>query len=251
MPLSEEEKLNQIASQPIQIQRLMAQEIFNKSLYQTARVLCQFKDVNLKTHGPMIRALESDTERKLLCVPRGTLKSSLGTVAYPILLLNRNPNLRILLDSEIYGNSCNFVREIKNILESDLLTSIYGTYQSSVWNSDEIIINQRTKILKEPSITAGGIAAGKTGQHYDVIIGDDYNSPVNSMSAEQRKKVIDHYQYNLSILEPNGIYVIIGTRYAQDDLIGWIMRNELGLKDSSSRESLKELREEDRVFYKG
>ena len=65
------------------------------------------------------------------------------------------------------------------------------------------------------------------GQHYDVIIGDDYNSDKNSANPEQRKKVVDHYRMNLSILEPEGIYVIVGTRYAADDVIGHILTNEV------------------------
>ena len=33
---------------------------------------------------------------------------------------------------------------------------------------------------------------------------------------------------NTSILEPDGILVVIGTRYAVDDLIGHIIENEIG-----------------------
>ena len=65
---------------------------------------------------------------------------------------------------------------------------------------------------------------------YDVIIGDDYNSPSNTSNADQRKKVIDHYQYNQSILEPGGTYLIVGTRYHEEDLIGWLIKNELGFE---------------------
>ena len=88
-------------------------------------------------------------------------------------------------------------------------------------------LGKRSKILKESSIVASGIGANKTSQHFDIIIHDDMNSHKNSQTAEQRKKVIDHYRLNHSILEPNGTLVIIGTRYAADDLIGHILENEI------------------------
>lgn len=202
-------------------------EAYKKSLYRTAKFLLGYSDINPRTHGGMIRALESDKKRKLIIMPRGTFKSSIGSVAYPIWLLLNNSDYRILLDSELYTNSKNFVREITRHLENPSVTELFGQFASGNWNEGEITIAQRTRILKEASITCGGIGTTKVGQHYDVIIGDDYNSPTNSRTPEMRMKVIDHYRYNQSILEPNGIYAIIGTRYAANDLPGHIIENEI------------------------
>jgi hypothetical protein len=162
-----------------------------------------------------------------VCVPRGSLKSSLGCVAFPIWLLINNPNLRILIDSELFTNSTTFLREIRAHLDSQDLVSVFGEFRSKTWNETEIIIKQRTKPYKEASITVGGVGTTKVGQHFDYIIGDDYNSPSNSNTLEKSQKVIDHYKYNLSILEPEGTYVIIGTRYSENDLIGYILREQL------------------------
>ena len=200
---------------------------FKSSLYSLARVGLAYKDVNLRTHGKIIKTLESDNKRKLLCVPRGCLKSSLACVAYVIWLLINNPNARILIDSELYTNSATFLREIKGHLSTPLFIKVFGEFKSSCWNESEIIIKQRTKNLKEASVTVGGVGTTKVGQHYDYIIGDDYNSPANTANPEQAKKVVDHYRMNTSILENDGTYVIIGTRYSELDLIGHIIRNEI------------------------
>lgn len=186
-----------------------------------------FKDVNERTHGEIIQTLEAPSTRKLICVPRGCLKSSLACVTYPIWLLSRNPNLRILIDSELFNNSKTFLREIKSHLETPLFRAVFGEWKAEPWNESEIIIGQRNQFRKEASITVGGIGTTKVGQHYDVIIGDDMNSPNNSNTPENAKKVVDHYKYNTSILEPNGIYVVIGTRYSENDLIGYILENEI------------------------
>lgn len=113
-------------------------------------------------------------------------------------------------------------------MEGEALTSIFGTFKTETnWSEGEITIAQRAKKIKEASITAGGVETTKVGQHYDIIICDDLNSNKNSLTPEAREKVIRHYQMQTSILEPDGIMVIIGTRYAQNDVIGFIIENEL------------------------
>lgn len=202
-------------------------ESYKRSLYSTAKHLLGYKDINTRTHGGIIRALEASTRRKLICVPRGCFKSSIASVSYPIWLLIRNPNLRILIDSELYSNSCKFLIEIKAHMKSAKMMNLFGEFEGPIWTQSEIVLRQRMKIKKEASITCSGIGAGKTSAHYDIIIADDMNSPQNSLTVEARQKVIDHYRLYTSLLEPNGTIVIIGTRYAQDDLIGWIIKNEI------------------------
>lgn len=206
----------------------LIKERYKRSVYLVAKDLCGYENMTQYTHGPMCGSLQSDKRKKLIVMPRGTFKSSVAVVAFSIYLLINNPNIRILIDSEKYENSKNFIHEIKGKLEDERIVNLFGEFKSPTkWAEGAITVQQRTKVLKEASITASGIGAGKTGQHYDVIIHDDLNTEENSQNPEQRKKIIRHYQMNTSILEPNGIIVVIGTRYAADDLIGWIMDNEI------------------------
>lgn len=202
-------------------------DAYRASLYKTAKDLCGYEHMTWLTHGPLCQALESETKRKLLVVPRGCFKSSIGVVAYSIWLLLRDPNIRILIDSEKYENSKNFIREIKGKLSDPRLSRIFGDFRGPQWGEGEVTIAQRTRVLKEASITASGVEAGKTGQHYDVIIHDDLNSMENSQTSEGRAKILSHYRMNTSILEPGGIMVIIGTRYAADDVIGVVLDTEV------------------------
>lgn len=204
---------------------------YKASLFYLAKYGLNYQHVNQHTHGRLIKILMSSATRKLIVMPRGSLKSSLACVAYPTYLLINNPNLRILIDSELYTNSSTFLREIKQHLQSPVLTHLFGDFKSSTWNESEIIIKQRTAILKEASITVGGVGTTKVGQHFDVIIGDDYNSMANINTKENAQKVIDHFRMNTSILEPTGTYVVIGTRYAETDLIAHILNNEVNIKE--------------------
>lgn len=214
--------------QALALSRMGHAALFRDSLYLTAKNLLHYREINWPTHGSTITTLESPSYRKLIVMPRGTFKTSIGVVGYSIWRLIKDPNLRILLDSELYTNSKNSLREIRQHLETPRTEEIFGKFKNDAcWNEGEIIINQRTKVVKEASITCSGIGAQKTGQHYDLIIADDMNSPSNSNTPEGLVKVIDHYRYYKSLLEPYGTIVVIGTRYSASDLIGTIIRNEI------------------------
>lgn len=212
-------------------------EILRNKLKSDLYLLCHYlgyNDIEWSVHGEIITALQASTKRKIICVPRGTFKSSIAAIVYPIFLLINDPNLRILIDSELYSNSITYLRSIKLHLASEEMVKVFGNFKTDlVWREDAITIAQRTSKVKEPSISCGGIGTTKVGQHYDVIIGDDYNSPNNTASRDRSQKVIDHYRYNLAILDPDAEYVIIGTRYGEHDLIGWILNEVLGLKKLS------------------
>lgn len=195
--------------------------------YFFAKYFLGYKDLERDVHGQFICVFESSAPRKLVVMPRGTFKSTLGSVAYPIWRLLRNPDLTILLDSELYSNSKNFIREIKVHFQSEKMTTFFGPQVGPKWDEGEIILKSRHANRKEASITAGGLGTTRVGQHYDLIIGDDYNSPQNSETPEKCQKVIDHVRYNLNILNPGGEYAFIGTRYAERDVIGFFLKEIL------------------------
>lgn len=196
---------------------------YKTSLFDTSKLLLGYDEITERTHGPIIKILESPSKRKLICVPRGCFKSSIASISYPIWRLINNPNERILIDSELFNNSKNFLREIKGHLDSDRVTSLFGKFKSDTWNEAEIIVRQRSKNQKEPSIMAGGVETEKTGMHVDLIIMDDLNGSQNSGTPEACQKIIDHIRYNMAILEPHGTMILVGTRYNAMDAIGWVL----------------------------
>lgn len=213
------------------IAREALKELGSRDFFFFAKHILGYKDLNWRTHKEPVLVLESSATRKLVIMPRGTFKSTLVSVAYPIWRLAREPNLTILLDSEVYTNSKNFLREIRtHFASNDRLRMVWGPWTGPIDNEGEIVVNQRTANRKEASITVGGIETVKVGQHYDLILGDDYNSPKNSDTPEKCRKVIDHVRYNLNILNPGGEYCFAMTRYAELDIAGWALGEILGEK---------------------
>lgn len=207
-------------------------EVFRSSLYHFAKYCLGYSELNVHVHKPICDGLQDPhSKRKLMAIPRGCFKSSMGSIAYPIWLLIHNPNLRIMIDSELYSNSKNFLRELKGHLKlNQKFRTHFPGYDLDIDNEGEIVLANRTKVLKEATILCSGIGAQKTGNHLDVIIGDDLSSTTNTRNPELAQKTIDHYRLYTSLLEPNGTIVIIGTRYSELDIIGYVLSNELGIE---------------------
>ncbi len=85
------------------------------------------------------------------------------------------------------------------------------------WTEDAITVGGRTRNLKEPTISAAGIDAVKVGTHYDVIVCDDLHSQLNVTTPEQIRKVVEYYRLILSLLEPRGDLIVVGTRWHYSD----------------------------------
>lgn len=216
---------------PLQLEKQACLEIlaeeYKRDLYFFIKEGLGYSDLTEPTHDPICSVLSSSSKKKLIVVPRGTFKSTICSISFPTWLLAKDPNHRILLDSELFSNSSRLLREIKGHMESNHMKEIFGDWVGPVWNDSEIIIKQRTKIYKESSITCSGVEANKTGQHYSVIIADDLSSLDNSMTQEQREKVYNHYRLYISLLDPGGTLVVVGTRYSQGDIIGHILDTEI------------------------
>ena len=135
--------------------------LFLNDFYLFSRFFLCYKDITKAAHSEMISVFESRATRKIIVEPRGTFKSTLGSVAYPIWRLLRDPNLTILLDSELYTNSKNFIREIKGNLDSERMRLFFGEQKGSKWDEAEITIKTRTRNIKEASFASPTVSTDK------------------------------------------------------------------------------------------
>ncbi|MCH7535825.1 MAG: hypothetical protein IH948_08815 [Bacteroidetes bacterium] len=170
--------------------------------------------------------LESKRRTSLILMPRGSFKSTAVTVGYSIYSMLQNPDVRILISSETQSNAIKFVTEIRTHLEGNMrFKKLYGSWENKgSWKSNEFIIRPRKKTRKEPTVTAGSLEKGtQVGMHYDIIILDDVVSINNINSNVQIQKTIDHYKLLLSILEPGGKIIVVGTRWGFWELYAYLL----------------------------
>lgn len=232
------EQMQISAEQKVLVNKYRLQDIYKNSLYHFAKYCLGYQDITLHTHGRIIESLESKNKRKLIVCPRGAFKSSIGVISYALWLIINDSDVRILIDSELFTNSKNFIREIQAHIESERFITLFGNLRSKTdWTQSHFTVSNRKRAHKNSTITAGGVGTVKTGAHFTHIIADDLNSHMNSNTEDGRQKVIQHYKYYTSLLEPDGTIVVIGTRYAANDVIGYILETEVQVDPTGKQDS--------------
>lgn len=213
-----------------------------EDLYFLNKEILGYQDMTPDLHGELcdfVTRVRKPGKKKfrLVLEPRGSLKSSCITVGFSTQSIVRDPNVRILLASEEFSASKKFLAEIKgHFEENSTFREYYGDWVSKKkWDEKEIIVNRRTRWRKEPTITCAGVDVTKVGMHYDIIIIDDPHSSKNITTREQIEKVKTWYKLVLSLLDPGGILIVIGTRWHYDDLFGWLIQLENERKEMGRR----------------
>lgn len=123
-------------------------------------------------------------------------------------------------------NAKSFLREIKTHFEkNNHFRYLFGDLvnDENKWTETQIVLKSRQKVLKEPTIQVGSLDASLVSQHYDIIIGDDLVSRANVGTKEQMDKAKQYWKDLQSLLEPGGIILDIGTRWAMDDMHGFLL----------------------------
>lgn len=177
-------------------------------------------------HDDLEKFLKTSGKRKLVMLPRGHLKSMVITKAWSIQQALLNPDIRILIANATWDNSRKFLGSIKSYLATgNVMSQLFGQFESSNWNVDECTIRQRKGTMDAPTWTTTGLERELTSQHFDLIICDDLVAFENTSTAAQREKVKEYYGMLYALLEPTGTLMALGTRYHQDDLYAQIIED--------------------------
>lgn len=224
---------------------LTQEEIIEKSrelCKSSLRFLCKqflnYEDWD-EVHEDLEVFLKKPSRKKALILPRGHLKSTFVTIAFSIQQILKNPNIRILIANQVWDMSRKFLSEIKAQLEQSHLKSLFGNFVSARWNADEIIVRQRTRPKKEPTVLTTGLEGESTGGHFDLIILDDLTGLQNSKTTEQREKTKAYRRSMINLLDPAGLLIDIGTRWHLDDTFAVIFEKEMKYYDVMVRKVIE------------
>lgn len=197
-------------------------------LYFFAKYILGYAQIEEQPHREMCDFIQHPNKKKLLLEPRGSFKSTVAAIAYPIWRIVKNPDIRILIDSEDLANSKKMLSAIKTHFESnETFRSLFGDLRGDKWTESEVYVLGRTRVAREPTIATSGVETPRVGLHFDLIIYDDLHSVHNVGTPEQIEKVVNHWRLGSSILEPEGEEITIGTRWHMADLYGVIIEQEI------------------------
>jgi predicted phage terminase large subunit-like protein len=204
---------------------------YSDDLYQFANSVLGYEMLSITIHGRWAKTMQDEkVKRRLRLKPRGTFKTSLYTISYPLWRLIKDPDLRIAICSGNLENAIDSCQNIKrHILYNQKFIDIFGNlYDKNLpWTQSAFTIKGRMDFnKKENSITGIGFGTQMTGKHFDVIIADDIVNNDDRESPTIRKKKQRWFEDLISILEPDGEVLIVGTRWHFDDFYNYII-NEL------------------------
>ena len=188
-----------------------------------------YTDLNKSLHGPICDQLLK-WEDVLVMLPRGHLKSSLITIGKTIQFVLKNQNIRIKIVNASYNKAAEFLAEIKQHLQDERLVHLFPEIlyenpagESDSWSANKINV-RRTRIVAGATVEIMGIMTGNIGKHCEIIIFDDLHDDKNTKTAELIKVVKRRYRLYLSVLEPKGLRINIGTRWKKEDIYGDLVK---------------------------
>ena len=191
-----------------------------------------YKDLYYKTHQRICHFIQHNAREGHKCIvltPRGWIKSYIVTIGWSIQRMLKNlvegKREHEIISNATLPNAKEFLAKIKYNFEHNMfLRGLFGKWipkdldnEATRWTQDEIELGGNR-------IETGSVEGNLVSRHYKIIINDDLVNKENSLTREQIAKVIDWWKLAQSLLLPDGIEIIIGTRWDFDDLYGHAIR---------------------------
>lgn len=200
-------------------------------LFFLCKGILQMKDLYPPLHKPFCTFLEDESrKRRMVLMPRGTLKSSVNTVANNIRRALRNPEVRIMIGNEVHENSVDFLSEIQGHFERNPKLRLLWPHvvpdkfagAGVEWSSKGATV-KRKGIYKEPTWYPAGVGTAVTSKHFTHIDLDDL---IGLKAYESQAELLAAIRWNRNIEpliissegEDATVITWTGTRWGDTDL---------------------------------
>ena len=209
-----------------------------KDLFWLAYAVLGYTRLTVNLHGHLASWYQkyNNAQFREILLPRGHFKSTVITIADAIQTAlpddsgddtwprNLGTDCRLCIVHETHDMASRFLFSITGHFTSNIL--LMGLFPECVPNPKKNRINQqqlelpRTKIWNEPTFDTMGVGAKGQGRHYnrlmlDDLIGDKARDSQTEMQSA--KDWFDNIQSFFSLF-PKDQFVLVGTRWAYDDL---------------------------------
>lgn len=168
-------------------------------------------------------------DRLMIEAAREHAKTQLFVFTQPLLEIKNNPNIRILIVSDVYEKAKERTRVLREHIERNPKYNDLPGHVKIGWKrGDEAFTVERDFYwLKEATVTSTYAYGPISGGRFDLIIADDLvNWAANSTTPEKRQKLRRWWSDEvLNATTPDGRIWVIGTRQHHDDLYETIKRD--------------------------
>ena len=185
-------------------------------------------------HNEVYSSLANDKKRRvLIAAPRGTAKSTVTTLIFPlwkIAFKKTDEDLFIVIISESQTQSINFLSRIKyHLTHSDKFRDIFGDLGPNTarrWTNNDVVLANGARII---AVGTGqrvrGFIEGDTRPN--LIIVDDFESELNAFTPEARAKNRKWVtEAVIPSLSDDGKIAMIGTVISEDCFLYWAKESD-------------------------
>lgn len=172
----------------------------------------------------LTEAIEEPDMRTVISTPPRTGKSWLVSRAAVMLALSRDPDWQVVLTA--YADT--LAQEHSHATRA--MVAEHSELLGFKLSSDKTSVGRWKIAGHDGGLLAAGILSGITGFGADFLIVDDpIKNAQEGDSAAHRRRIISEFQSTLMTrLHPGASVVVVGTRWHEHDLIGYLLDNEPG-----------------------
>lgn len=190
-----------------------------------------FKYEPAEHHAEMLEFIYDCVYRResaVILEPRGAAKTTWGNTTFLTDIIAKFPNIRIGLISNTAKQANDFSRAIRWTLESNTnFREIYGECVSPTKWTDVEWLHRDSKWhgSKDVTLYSAGAGGAIISKRFDIIFCDDILDEENTANPEQQEKVKNWFLKTLlPCLVPDGVVIMLGTRWAEGDLYEELMK---------------------------
>lgn len=195
-------------------------------------------------HTPFCSFLQQPGRRKVAVMPRSFLKTTIVN-RFALWRAILNPNIRILFASNTVKNAEKKVHDVMGIVESSQFFQACWPHLmpdfKQRWSVQGACI-KRTRMYPEATFEPAGVGTNIVSRHFNLIIEDDTIAPSHDdMSGdmimptrEEIEKAIGFHKLTTPLLVSAELdeKIVVGTRWAEDDLIQYILDSQSSGRDN-------------------
>ena len=177
-----------------------------------------------------------EIKRLMVFLPPRSSKSVICSKLFPAWYVGRHPQHEILTVSHSDQLASDFGRSVRDLVNYDLFNTVFPQVELR----SDVRAAGKWKTNQGGTYYAAGVRSQIAGRGAHVAILDDVMSEEDSFSETGRRYVKEWYPSGLRTrIMPNGSIVIINTRYHEDDLCGWLLRQESQIELENKWEVIK------------
>lgn len=156
---------------------------------------------------------------------RGAGKTEIA-VAFCLWLLYLDPDIKILAVSSVALKAQEFTSLARQLIDQTPLLYHLKPHlaKDGLVSKDQkdnlhgFVVGAVTKVSKELSLASYAIYGTYTGCHPDVVVGDDIETPENSLTVGKREKLLSKIYEFENLVNPGGITLLMGTPQSWDSV---------------------------------